>query len=65
MLAGVPLKLLRAGTEDMRCFGLILVGNMMCGRSIPKATLARMLKLSYGKPKKSLVLISMATRSKV
>ena len=49
MPAGVPPKLLRAGTEAMRYFGLILVGNMKCGRSIPKATSSRIIKLSYGK----------------
>ena len=57
MPAGVLSKLLRARAAAMRYFGLTPVENMMCGRSIPKATSSRRLKLSYGKMKLSLALI--------
>ena len=56
MLAGVPPKLLQAQAEAMRYFGLI-AANMMCGRLMRQATSSQVLKLSYGKMKKSLALI--------
>ena len=42
----------------MTYFGLILVENMMFGRLMRQATSSQVLKLSYGKMKLSLALIS-------
>ena len=50
----------------MKYFGLIpLAPNMMCGRLMRLATSSPVLKLSYGKMKKSLTLISMGMVTQV
>ena len=58
-------QVIAASGAHMRYFGLILVENMKSGRSIPKATSSRIIKLSYGKMKLSLALISMGMVAQV
>ena len=65
MPAGVLPKLRKMGAT-MKYFGLIqLVTNMMSGRLIRLATSSPVLKLSYGKMKKSLIKISMGMVTQV